>query len=327
MFARLLVPLDRSALAEQALGTAAAIARSAKADVDVVLVHQPLPFVGAGEMPAHAQRWKEEEQYVAAAARRVSAAASVPVTSAVLSGEPVEELCRRARQIGADMTVMTSHGRTGVSRAWLGSVAVGMVRRSATPVLVLRPTDHRPVSAADQPLFRRILVPLDGSELALEILPAAAALARSTGAQIALLRVVQPVPMLTLNPDVLFVYMPPLPDEGATRLLVEEAERDLVAASRTLAEAGTPVVERRVVVADHVAQAIIGVASGAGADVVAMSTHGQGISRLVMGGVADKVLRASGLPVLMLRPAKVEDEAPFVAATEIAARLPALAAG
>ncbi|HEX2716386.1 MAG TPA: universal stress protein, partial [Gemmatimonadaceae bacterium] len=279
------------------------------------------------EMAAHAQQWKLEEQYVAATARRISSAANVPATSAVLSGDPVEELCRRARETGADLTVMTSHGRTGLSRAWLGSIAVGVVRRSAIPVLVLRPTDHRPISDVERQLFSRILVPLDGSELARDILPAAAALARCSGGQIVLLRVVHPVPALAVNPDVLFAYAPPVPDDAATRPLVEEAERDLVEASRMLAESGARVVAHRVIVAEHVAQAIIGVASGAGADVIAMSTHGRGTSRLALGSVADKVLRASGLPLLMRRPAKVAEESLAVGVAAAADQLPALSPG
>ena len=96
----------------------------------------------------------------------------------------------RAREIDADLIVMTSHGRTGLSRMWLGSVADGLIRHSRVPVLLLRPID----AAAPRPfahgLYKHILVPFDGSAASEEVLPAALALAKCGSARISLLRVV-----------------------------------------------------------------------------------------------------------------------------------------
>src|SRR5437899_8764831 len=144
MFSKVLVPLDRSPLAEQALGQAAAIARAAHAEIDVVLVHEPLQFTGYRNGTLNDDMIKAEEAYLESVATELSSSASVPVTHAVVSGSPVDMICARARETGANLIVMTSHGRTGLSRAWLGSVADAVVRRSAVPVLMLRPIDTPP---------------------------------------------------------------------------------------------------------------------------------------------------------------------------------------
>ena len=80
MFGRLLVPLDGSSLAEQALGPAAAIARAAGAEVDLVLVHRPLPFAGYDDAPWNAEQVTSEDKYLETTAADLMSAASVPVT-------------------------------------------------------------------------------------------------------------------------------------------------------------------------------------------------------------------------------------------------------
>jgi nucleotide-binding universal stress UspA family protein len=301
MFRKLLVPLDRSALAEQALGPAAAIARASHAEVDVVLVHQPLPFGGFGDAPRNAEQVTDENKYLEATAADLLSGASVRTTFEVLYGAPVEMICSRAQDVGADLVVMTSHGRTGLSRAWLGSVADGVVRRSDVPVLMLRPKTRKTARMAPRP-FNHVLVPLDGSAMALEALASAGALARCSDARITLLRVVQPVPAVIVNSGLLFVHPLSIPDDVSTARLVDEAKQELADVRRTLTDAGRATVESHVVVADRVARAILDFARGHSVDVIAMATHGRGMSRLVVGSVADKVLRACGLPVLLYRP-------------------------
>src|SRR3954470_4384973 len=137
MFTKILVPLDRSALAEQALGRAAAIARASHATIDVVLVHQPLPAAGWSDLPANADMWGDEHTYLETVARELSSGAGIPATHAMLRGNPVEMICMHAKDVRTDLIVMTSHGRTGLSRAWMGSVADGVLRHSSLPVLML----------------------------------------------------------------------------------------------------------------------------------------------------------------------------------------------
>jgi len=302
MFRKLLVPLDRSALAEQAVGQAAAIARASHAEIDLVLVHQPLPFGGFNDEPWNAEQWNDEDKYLEWIAGELSSGASVPATHMVIRGEPVDSICKRAWDVDADLIVMTSHGRTGVSRAWLGSVADGVLRHSAVPVLMLRPVETKADRLAAHQLFKHVLVPLDGSALAGDILASASALARSSSAAVTLLRVVPPVPLMTVDVDMAFTYPPFVQDDEATQHLVEEAKQQLDETARRFADETGINVDAHVVVAGRVAQAIIDFASGHAVDVIAMSTHGRGASRFFLGSVADKVLRASGLPMLLHRP-------------------------
>lgn len=305
MFTKLLVPLDRSPLAEQAIGQAAAIARASQAEIDFVLVHQPLPFAGFGDAPWSGDEWNDEHRYLESIVEDLASGASVPATHTVLRGATVEMICQRAWDVEADLIVMTSHGRTGLSRAWLGSVADGVLRQSSIPVLVLRPIETKKDRLSAHHLFNRVLVPLDGSVLGADILPSAFSLARCSNAQVTLVRIIQPVPLMTLDIGIPFAYPPAIQDGSATDRLVAEAKQQLEEVVRHSTGHGNVTVDADVVVADHVAQGIIDFAREHATDVIAMSTHGHGASRFFMGSVADKVLRGSGLPMLLHRPVDI----------------------
>lgn len=305
MFKKILVPLDRSSLAEQAVGQAVALARAAHADIDLVTVHEPLPFGGSDDASLNAEQWKDEQKYLESIVEELSSGASISATHAVLRGRTVEMICRRAWDVDADLIVMTSHGRTGMSRAWLGSIADGVLRHSSLPVLMLRPMETNSDRLAAHHLFEHVLVPLDGSTLAVEILSAATALVRTCNARSTLLRIVEPVPVVSLDLSVPYSFQPSVHDRAATDALVEEATRLLDELARWLNVPGGPPVNAQVVLADHVAQGIIDYAHAHHVDVIAMSTHGRGASRFLLGSVADKVLRGSGLPLLLHRPIAV----------------------
>jgi nucleotide-binding universal stress UspA family protein len=305
MFKKILVPLDRSSLAEQAVGQAVALARAAHAEIDLVTVHQPLLLGGSGDASWNAEQWDDERKYLESIVEELASGASVSPTHAVVRGHTVDMICKRAWDVDADLIVMTSHGRTGLSRAWLGSVADGVLRHSSLPVLMLRPIETRADRLAAHRLFEHMLVPLDGSTLAVEILSAATALARTCNARTTLLRIVEPVPVVSLDSSVAYSFQPSVHDRAATDALVEEAKRQLDELARWLAVPGSATVDAHVVLADRVAQGIIDYARAHHVDVVAMSTHGRGASRFLLGGVADKVLRASGLPLLLHRPIAV----------------------
>lgn len=300
MFSRIVIPLDRSPLAEQAIGRAAAIARASNAGMDLVLVHQPFPVDGFNDAPWNAELWDSEKRYLETVAAGLSTTAALPVTHAVLRGEAVDGICRRIDEVHADLVVMTSHGRTGWSRAWMGSVADGVVRHAAVPVLMLRPTEGTTRRNEEAP-FKRVLVPVDGSELSTEVFAAASAMARCSDARLSLLRVVQPVPILQADSNSPFSYVPELIDDPSTNRIADEARVRLAqVAQRLRAETGVDV-DAQVVVERFIAPAILAFARAHDVDLIAMSTHGNRISRLLLGSVADKVLRGSEVPVLLYR--------------------------
>ena len=141
----------------------------AHATIDFLLVHEPLPFAGFSDAPWNAEEWKLEDKYLETIAAEISAGAGVPTTHNVMRGEASEMIDMRARDLDADLIVLTSHGRTGLSRAWLGSVAHGVLRRSQVPVLMLRPHDGKADRKAAHHLFKHILVPLDGSAFSADV--------------------------------------------------------------------------------------------------------------------------------------------------------------
>jgi len=281
----LLVPLDGSAFAEHALPTAVSIARRAGARVELVRVHEP----GEGRERAQA--------YLHDLAARVTAAAPVEVGRSLLEGRPADVLCEWLPPSGTDLVVMTTHGRGPLSRLWSGSVAAELMQRLPVPVLLVRPGECPPDLTADA-APRRVLVALDGSPFGESVVPLAAAVGTLTGAEFRLLRVVPPV----LTSD----------GEGAgplsprTRTVAEALEADGRSYLHEVAMK-TPALRRawpHVVVDWPPAEAILADAAAHRADLIALATHGRGeLSQLLLGSVAEQVVRGASVPVLLARPA------------------------
>ena len=325
MFTKILVPLDRSAFAEQALGRAAAIARASGASIDLILVHEPFGVSFFDNAASETDTLLGEQRYIERMAAEVCAGSSLTVTAGVHRGSASEVICDRAREVGADLIVMTSHGRTGLARMWLGSVADAVVRNSPVPVLVLRPIVDANDRRAAHHLFKHVLIPLDGSALAADIFPTATAIAQAGGAKITLLRVIAPVPLATVtDAPVPIAYAPIVPDAIATGHLASEVAAELDEIARRLKGLGHLDVHSDVIVDGHTAPAVIDYARAREVDLIAMCTHGRGASRLLVGSVAEKVLRGSGLPTLLHRPVHLDAEPTVVTEAGVLEQLPAL---
>ena len=235
----------------------------------------------------------------------LTARSGLPVTSVLLEGNIAEALCEQASARGADLVVMTTHGRGPVARSWLGSVADELVRRLPMPVLLVRPGEEK-VDLDREQTLRHILIPLDGSTLAEKILKPALALGSLMGADYWLLRVI--------GPAVLGAHeaAPAATNEAGQRWLRQLQvfhEQDRVEAQtylRRMAErlrAQSLHVETHVAVEEQPAIAISKHVAKHPTDLIALETHGRGgVPRLFLGSVADKVLRGAGVPVLVQRP-------------------------
>jgi nucleotide-binding universal stress UspA family protein len=230
-------------------------------------------------------------------ANRVSERFGIPVRTELLDGQPAMALSAYAQETDVELIMMTAHGRSGLSRAWLGSVADGVIRRSGVPVLLLRPT-HDEVDFDESITPRHILIPLDGSELSRGVIDPATWLGSLSGARFTLLRVVLPLPLLR----------PPFPSAvpGFDEAVLEEqrvharAEMDSIA--EHLRERGIDV-EVAIVSHSVPAGAIIEFAESNAIDMIALATHGRGgWTRIALGSVADKVVRGSQIPVMVYRP-------------------------
>ena len=302
MFKTILVPLDRSTLAEQALGPAASLARAGGGAVSLVLAHRMHNYDGFLDSSSWIDAKDPEETiYIRATADELARGAGITVSGVVQTGLPDEVICRRAHEVNADLIVMTSHGRTGLSRAWLGSVADAVVRNASVPVLMLRATERVTGRPHDTRLFHRILVPVDGSTTSSAIVGTAADMAKATGGSLVLARVIIPVPLFVFDAG-MPAYPTSVIDPEATQQLADLARQDMTTLAQRIEQEYGVTVETVVEIADRAAACILDLAKAKGADLVAMTTHGRGASRLVIGSVTDKVLRGANLPLLLFHP-------------------------
>ena len=196
MIRSILVPLDGSPFGEHALPVALAVARRTGARIQVVHKHvPPVPVhpdgVLATDLKLDPKSRAREQVYLDVVAARLTAA-EVSTSSALVEGPTVDALCQQAEVAGADLVVLTTHGRGPLTRFWLGSVADGLVRRLTQPLLLVRPTADEELPAK-VPLLQRMLVPLDGSEESESILDPAVALGTPMGSEYTLFRAISPL--------------------------------------------------------------------------------------------------------------------------------------
>jgi nucleotide-binding universal stress UspA family protein len=304
MYRSLLVPLDGSSFAEQALPCAAAIATRANAGVSLVRVWEsPSHFVT--ELAPPAIREAPTDRLAAAAyleetAEQLRRSAGIAVETAVLEGGVPRSILDHATTTGTDLIVMTTHGRTGFSRAWIGSVVDALVRSALVPLLLCRPDETQRVPPYEH-VFSRLLIPLDGGTEAERILPHAIEIGRMFQAKYVLFCVVRPVAMPT-HP---YSYTAAAwqGDPAATEQAVEQADNYLRGcADRVAAQHAGACVEIDVRVNDSAAATIVHAAINHGADLIALTTHARRGVRVLLGSVADKVLRGTDAAVLALRP-------------------------
>lgn len=302
MYSHILVPLDGSPLAERALSMATLLARRTGGSITLVRA-VPIPSVASSS-----SSWIERDRIAASAyLTRIAGMpelSGIAVKTHVLMGAPAAAVLDTAEAVGADVIVISSHGRAGPATWLSGSVAEQVAHHAKMPVLVLRAGvlgARKMPSDATRSL--RVLVPLDGSTLAESALePAAAWLAALAVPEPALHLVLALAPTAedTHNmPEVLAL-------EGARAYLSQVADR-MRAAHPQLAISWT------VTARFDVAEAVIR-AAGTGdrddgdlpagtCDAIAMATHGRsGITRWVLGSITERVLHATNLPLLIVRP-------------------------
>ena len=181
----ILVPLDGTRFAEAAIPLALSIANRAEANLELVRVHELYalqdPHASWGPyVPSEDAAYREQEQaYLDASAKRLQATATAAVTARLLDGLVEEAILKRAQTMPADLIVMAIHGRGPLSCFFAGSVAEGLVRHGPAPVLLVR-ARKAPREPGPKPGLKRLLIPLDGSDLAERILEPAIALDEGT---------------------------------------------------------------------------------------------------------------------------------------------------
>ncbi len=330
MFERILVPLDGSPRAEQALRVAARIARASGGSVMLLqVVSPPIDYAGGlTHTPLMMEQVIETELAISSGyLDRVARSkdhgrefAEIETTTKAMFGLPAQDILAMAELRSVDLIVMCSHGRTGFTRWVLGSVAQKITHHCPVPVLVLREGKSFLLqSPPDTARHLTALVPLDGSPLAeAALVPAANLVAVLAAPAPGALHLTQVVKQLSTTADEGFVTQ--LNEEA-----VERAKAYLMSVKEHLQEALT---DRRLTISWSVAldsdaaDAIIvtaeqreqqkGAEGSGGCDLIAMSTHGRGgLERWLIGSVTERVLNTTKLPLLVVRPeqGKAKDEA------------------
>jgi nucleotide-binding universal stress UspA family protein len=302
MFKTIVIPVDGSSLGERALPLALDIARRSQGAIRLVSVVTPLPTQppSTASREEEARRLDQDEVQAAGYQARlrenlVQGGWEIPISCHVERGSVVDELDSHARGAWADLLVLTTHGRGPFSRAWLGSVADGLLRRTPCPILVI-PSTEEEGPEADGSTVERILVTLDGSPESREILPIASRLARIFEANLILFRVIPPHFSITSS-----LASHTRHDFGGQEAEEMAAEEALQAEAESLRAQGFSV-DTQTLSGVHPAEGILEFSERSGADVVAMTTHGRGgVARLLLGSVADKVIRGGRIPVLLHR--------------------------
>lgn len=303
---QILVPLDGSELAEKALPHAIALAQATSGGLTLLRIVQPITFIdpiGGALPPSPAlwEVWAGEPQlaldYLQAVADKLRDTELV-VQTTVLEGDPASEIVSYAeKHPEVSRVVMSSHGRSGLGRWVMGSVAEKVLHASPVPLLVVRPESDEPDEAAlAVPEYKTILVPLDGSELAEKALGEAQTLAEKMGATVVLVSVAStPFDLVLAKRRGAEAWSPTPWDEAAQHL-----KSKLDAVSRRL-EAEHLVVEARLTYGDP-ADEILKLSEELGADIIVMATHGRGgLAGLLIGSVATRVVQAARVPVLLVR--------------------------
>jgi nucleotide-binding universal stress UspA family protein len=305
-FRSILVPVDGSPLAEQIIPLALEIARVARSRVRLVLVHQtPTPPFDAQSEQLYVSidlaTRETEREYLTNLGAKLRKSSGLQISTVMVEGPIGPTLVKYARDIGADLVATTTHRRGGLRGAWLGSVADHLIRRLQIPVIAVQARDTT-AGHPSRPKIREILVPLDGSPLAEAALSPASTLAKLFGAELLLVQVVWPVSAGNLLP----VPFPAGYDNEVIGVQRKETEQYLEGVANDLRERGVAA-KASVVVGHDVAEALLDLAHPQRIDLVVLATHGRGgIQRLMLGSVADKLIRGAGPPVLVVRPGKRE---------------------
>jgi nucleotide-binding universal stress UspA family protein len=276
----------------------------------VGLIHDPTAYLRVGSSdvtaPPHdvallAAVARDQRVYLDGVASRLHAL-GVTATTVRREGTVVEALSDLAVETQASLLVLTTHGRGGLERLWIGSIASSLIQRASVPLLLVRPTqapDPRRDDALATPgdWSAPLLVPLDGSPIAESVLPVARDVAAALGTNLSLFRAVEPqgMRMAPFGAEAL------LADEGALELDAQEAAEYL---DRVVHRFDLPPNTTRTVSSDmSAARAIIDAVARTNPSTVALATHGRtGLSRFMLGSVADKLVRALDRPLLVWRP-------------------------
>lgn len=296
---QILCPIDFSTHSRQALDHAIAMARRFDARITALHVIPPDPADLSIYDPD--RRRDELSRFVTA---DTGALPGVAIDVALTTGSPVREIVEAAVTLKADLLVLGSHGRSGVKRLVLGSVAERTLRESPCPVLIV-PPHHPEAVPADPVVFRNILCPIDFSPSSMRALEYAATLAQETDGRLTIVHVAGPEfePLATRPAGLADGGDEPQTIAGYFSWREDEIRRRM--ADALPATVATYCTVEHVLRRGKPGPEILDAARDHGSDLIVIGVTGRGAADVaVFGSVAQHVIRYGSLPVLTVREAR-----------------------
>ncbi len=307
-YRRILVPLDGSRPGEKPIDYAVWLAQ--KTGAELIL------------MRVYSSKLSSEEDYLKRMAETITqhspeykiSQPGVKIRTISVSGDPASQILKYADENEIDLITMSTHGHSGIRHWLLGSVADRVVSYSNRPVRLVKPFDYNNTDNADgQGYDQSILVLLDGSELAEQILPYAAYHAALSGGELVLMSVCEPAEVeAPLTYHLLPQDYPPERPLKWEKYVQQETEKREKECRLYLEQQTTGKTEERFKVRyeyrfGKAAEEITSYLGSNPVSLVAMTTRGRsGLSRWVFGSVAEKVLSVAKSPLLVMRPVQAE---------------------
>jgi len=305
VYKKMLIPLDRSELAEVVFPYAKEVA--GRLGLEVTLLH-----VADEEEKNRISKYKNyldgkaetllnQAHYIQRSIKSPGKSAPVTVKSVLTAGNAAGEILNFIEKNKIDLVMMATHGRSGINRWALGSVADKVLRRSSVPVWLIRAVKPETTVSETWPKMK-ILVPLDGSKMAESVLPHVEILAKQKGvkAEITLLRVINTSRITGDYPKARTKLSLSAHVKERTEHFRGEYEKYLAGIAQNLSSAGIKAVSGVLVGAP--ADEIIEHANKNPYNLIVMATHGRsGVSRWAYGSAAEKVLRRSSRPLFLVR--------------------------
>ena len=319
MYTRILTPLDGSEVSEHVLPYARALASGLSLLMTVLMAVEPEhptisralnPLMHWHETEDH--RTSHAESYLSSVTARMGGA-GLAVEGSLIHSDPATGIVEEAAKDPGVLIAMASHGRSGLARWWMGSVADKVLHTADNPLLIVRSQSE--LSTAQEQALERLVVPVDGSELAEEVFPHVAYLSQALGLPVDLLQVtLSEAEYYQAMSMGLRVLPPTLPSfQSFSETVDGEAMEYLANAKTRLTQMGAEPVQERVL-QGAAADTIVDLATSRPNNLVAMTTHGRsGVGRMILGSVAERVVRQSGGPVLLIR-AHHREEMPLTGA-------------
>ncbi len=319
MYTQILTALDGSDVSEQVIPCVRALAASLSLPITLLLAVEPEhPSVGQMLNPSlhlyetNFHRASHAQSYLERIAGRLRGE-GLSVITAVPHREPSAGIVEEASKDPGTLIAMSSHGRSGLARWWMGSVADKVLHTADNPLLIIRSQAQAP---AQDFALERLVVPLDGSELAEQAIPHASCLASAMKLPVDLVRVTMSEKEYYQAMSMDMRVMPPsLPSfQTIAESLDGEAHSYLQEVKARLLQQGAPDVEERVLQGQP-ADSIVDLVNSVNNSLVIMTTHGRsGVGRMLLGSVAERVVRQSNGPVLLIRASHGKEEAPVTGA-------------